>query len=102
MRNCDSLGSSRRTRRVNHISQLLWINLQLRITRAVVHQLRPESCQTEHRPIHHRHCVQQLFVTEQHRHVSVLHHESQSLCRVRCVQRQVCHSGFQHSQHGDH
>src|ERR1051326_7772024 len=102
MRNGHSLRSACRSRRVHHVRQLLRVHSQLRITRAVCRQSAPQLSDIQHRRCYVRHCPQQLVVTEQHHHASILNHELESLGRIRRVQWQVRHARLQHSQHRDH
>ncbi|RMQ82266.1 hypothetical protein ALP97_05270 [Pseudomonas salomonii] len=84
---------------VNHVGQVVLVDLDLRVALAVVGQPRIRHVQRRHAFWQwHRH----MGLRQHHTHTAVLQHMQQAFTRVLRVQRHIRAAGLEHGQHANH
>ncbi|CRM51869.1 hypothetical protein [Pseudomonas sp. 58 R 3] len=84
---------------VDHVGQVVLVNLDLRVVLAVVDQTRIRHVQRRHAFWQrHRH----MGLRQYHTHTAVLQHMQQAFARVLRVQRHIGAAGLEHGQQANH
>jgi hypothetical protein len=102
MLNHDALRHARRTRRVDHISEIVPVGLVRQICFLFISHARPIRIEADRGHCALRQRFEQMRLRQQQARSGIFQDEGHALARVSRINRHVCAARFEHREHADH